>query len=161
MKIIIHSSESTYGNAACIDGIHSKNWGRNKYGVSIGYHFIILNGQITWDHYNQYMDGNIETGRGIDGDPVLDVTEFGAHTYGQNKNAVGICLIGKNGRFTKKQLENLFKLLRQLDSQYGGIEIFQHSDFDKINRPYCAGLDTGKLREEYNNQRDQINVEYN
>jgi hypothetical protein len=127
MKVIIHCSDSAFGNAALID-----SWHREKGWTKIGYQFVILNGNLyNTKTYDTFYDGLIETGR--------HMNETGAHCKGHNKGSIGICLIGKSGMFTDPQLNSLEKLLITLNSKRGGLEIFQHSDFDS-SKPYCAGL---------------------
>jgi len=139
MKIIIHCSDSTFGNAILINQWHKENGWMSKTGISMGYHFDILNGRITSNKYNQIYDGLIEVGRPIDEDNHIETWELGAHTRGRN-NSIGICLIGNSGGFTVAQLEALEALLEELRNLYRELDIEQHSHFDK-NKPYCAGLD--------------------
>ena len=127
MKVIIHCSDSSFGNASLIDSWHrAKGWDK------IGYHFVILNGDLyDTKSYDSFYDGLIETGRHLN--------EMGAHTKGHNKYSIAICLIGKSGKFTVAQLNSLEKLLIILKSKKGNLEVFQHSDFDN-QKSYCAGL---------------------
>lgn len=135
MKVIVHCSDSSFGNAAIID-----NWHRNrpKPFRMIGYHLVILNGHIDSRHHNSRFDGHVETGRPFDDNHVIDSSEWGAHTLGEN-DGIGICLIGKSGEFTENQLKTLMSELINLKTQFGEIKVYQHSDFDK-RKPYCAGL---------------------
>jgi N-acetylmuramoyl-L-alanine amidase len=123
MKLIIHHSASTFGNAAQIQAWHthpSINYSR------IGYHYVILNGCIKKDTYHSHLDGLLETGR--------DESEKGAHCRGHN-NDLGICLIG--GALTDNQLNTLISFI--IDRSDVITEIKQHSDYDK-KKPHCAGL---------------------
>ena len=133
MKVIIHCSASNFGNAALID-----SWHRQKGFSRVGYHFVILNGMIGHKKYHDYFDGAIETGRPLDDDSDMEPDEVGAHTLGHNKS-VGICLVGESAMFTPKQMKSLNILLSILKSQFGSIEVFQHSDFEP-KKPFCAGI---------------------
>jgi len=84
----------------------------------------------------------------LDDDPVVSGTEMGAHVRGYNAQSVGICLIGKSGQFTHEQLDASLRLIGRLERQYPEIEVFQHSDLDK-QKPYCAGLDMGVWKRNY------------
>jgi N-acetylmuramoyl-L-alanine amidase len=126
-KIIIHCSESGYGNAIIIDG-----WHRARGFDNIGYHFVILNNRPF-----EWMDGTIETGR--------EIEKAGAHCKGQNE-AIGICLIGESGKFTPKQYESLKALLKRLHDKYLIEDIYQHSDFDD-KKSFCAGISDAKFAE--------------
>lgn len=142
MNIIIHTSDSEFGNAAIITKWHTskpRNWS------NIGYHYVILNGHLSKKAYNKFYDGHIETGRPLDDDNMIEPFEMGAHTKGHN-DAVGICLIGKNGEYTGKQYSSLEKVIRQILYQFGSVNIYQHSDFSD-EKPNCAGLSIDYMRE--------------
>ena len=139
MIVYIHCSDSKFGNAAMIDGWHSKRGFGNKYGVHIGYHIVILNGQLTSDTYNERWDGHVETGRAFDKDDVISESEQGAHVYGNNEDTLAICLIGETDNFTSKQLNRLMMEIRILRNEKGKFITKQHSDSDP-KKSYCAGL---------------------
>jgi len=134
VKVIIHCSASDFGNAALID-----SWHRARGFAMIGYHYVILNGKLSPHKFHSYFDGHIETGRPLDDDSDLELDEKGAHTWGYN-HAVGICLIGESGKFTNAQMGSLHFLIRKLREQFKEIEVGQHSDYDPVNKPWCAGL---------------------
>ncbi len=134
-KIILHCSQSEYGNAITIGAWH--RWRKFK---KIGYHYIILNGRVHNSvNHDYFFDGVIETGRA----PY----KKGAHCRGHNKNTIGVCLIGMSGQFTEQQMRSLNLLLLHLKDEHKEIEIYQHSYYDK-KKPYCAGLNIYKLRRE-------------
>lgn len=126
-KIVIHCSDSSFGNAVLIDKWHKEN-GCN----GIGYHYVITNGYVTPDHFDHLSDGIIETGRSIYWE--------GAHVKGHNKNSIGICLIGKSGQFTDYQYSALTRLIGKLRESYPDSKIMFHSDLDR-NKPHCPGID--------------------
>jgi len=134
MEIILHCSDSTFGNAALITTWHIKRGFDN-----IGYHKVVLNGYITQYIYNSINDGRIETGRyyGIINNKFI--VQEGAHTLGHNSN-IGICLIGK-GSYTSNQINSLITDIKQIifESNYTITAIKQHSDYSK-EKPFCAGL---------------------
>lgn len=110
--IILHCSDSEFGNAVTID-----RWHRERGMSSIGYHFIIASGRAhRSEEYNRLTDGAIETGRAIE--------EVGAHARaeGMNRRSIGICLIGKN-RFTTKQFASAMRLILALMEQFPEISI--------------------------------------
>lgn len=133
VKIIIHCSDSSFGNAATIT-----SWHLQRGFQTIAYHYVILNGRLSPYKSHMYYDGHIETGRPLDDDADLELDEKGAHAFGYN-NSVGICLIGLSGTFTDNQLRALSHLVKRLRAQFGEIEVIQHSDVDK-KKPHCAGL---------------------
>lgn len=140
MEVIIHCSDSTWGNSTIIDQWHRQNgWS------GIGYHAVILNGQITSKCFNKYFDGIIESGRPFDDNSRIEGWETGAHTKGKN-DRIGVCLIGKSGKFTKKQYESLRTFLDWMKDIYKEIVISQHSQHDP-KKPYCAGLSNEYLKE--------------
>lgn len=135
MKCIIHCSDSGFGNAIMID-----SWHRERGFKAIGYHFVILNGNISAKRHNSYFDGCIETGRPLNMDSLIEPDEVGSHALGYNSSSIGICLIGKSGQFTPAQLRSLHGLIAEIKKHIPDIEVLQHSDVDPVNKPYCAGL---------------------
>ena len=134
-NVIVHCSDSSWGNAVTID-----NWHRTRVPPfkMIGYHYVILNGYLSPYKYNSYFDGHLETGRPLDDDADMELDEEGAHAFGYN-NAVGICLIGLPGTFTPAQLRELTRITNRLRDQFGAIKVMQHSDVE-LKKPQCAGL---------------------
>ena len=148
VKVVLHCSDSGFGNAALISKWHSlpKPDGRGWNGI--GYHYVILNGWLTSTLFNHKFDGYIETGRPLNDDPFVAKSEMGAHVKGFNTNSVGICLIGKSGKFTNNQLNTALKLISELENQFADIEIYQHSELDKA-KPFCAGLDMIRFKNNF------------
>lgn len=133
-KVIIHCSDSSFGNALLID-----KWHRERGWKGIGYHFVILNGCIFKDNYMAENDGLVEVGRAI--------SEIGAHCKGQNEDSIGICLIGER-TFTPKQLYySLPRLLKELNARFGIIsgEIYGHYQFDPGKT--CPNIDMRDLKD--------------
>jgi len=140
-KIIIHCSDSGFGDAATIDG-----WHKERGWDGIGYHYVILNGyRYPGQGYRADEDGLIENGRPIE--------KPGAHCRGANKTSIGICLIGKH-LFTARQLYgSLPKLIRRIGIEtVREIEVKGHYEFDKGKT--CPNIDMDLLRKSLNNGRD-------
>ncbi len=133
-NVIIHCSDSSFGNAALITKWHIEE----RHWETIGYHYVILNGRLSAFKRHSYFDGHLETGRPLDDDSDLELDEKGAHAAGWNMS-VGICLIGLSGTFSDPQLRELNSLIKRLRSQFGEIKVMQHSDVEP-KKPYCAGL---------------------
>lgn len=113
-KIIIHCSATKASQdigAKEIDAWHKKQgW------QEIGYHFVIR------------RNGTVEKGRALE--------KAGAHCKGQNKNSIGICLVGgidDNGKsqnnFTEAQFASLRKLAADLKLQYPNASMHGHNEF--------------------------------
>jgi len=145
MTIILHCSDSFFGNAVMIDTWHAARGFKNSQGIHIGYHYVILNGHLTALKFHKSFDGSIETGRALDDDDKFEFDETAAATLGAN-NCVQICLIGTTGKFTSAQMVSLLKLLSMLREQYGEITVKQHSDFDPKNKPFCAGFTAAQMK---------------
>jgi len=128
-RIIIHCSDSNFGDAATIN-----NWHLQRGFDSIGYHYVVLSGiRYSGDDYNLQEDGMIERGRGD--------TKQGAHVKGHNEDTIGICLIGKNA-FTQKQLfVALPDLLLALVQKHNVLvaNILGHRELD--SKKTCPNLD--------------------
>jgi N-acetylmuramoyl-L-alanine amidase len=131
-KIIIHCSDSEFGDVHLIDQWHKERGFR-----SCGYHYVITNGVITHGKsYNPDLDGIVQPGR--------QLREIGAHCKGHNTESIGICLIGRHA-FTAKQL---YQALPNLILTLGNIgltadDVYGHRDFS--SKP-CPNIDTALLR---------------
>ncbi len=106
--IVIHHSGSAMGSA---ESLTKESLARGF--RSLGYHFVIGNGQGA-------TNGTIAVG------PRWDEQLAGAHTAGPmsehyNRTTIGICLIGDGERrsFTREQVESLKQLVKALQKQYG------------------------------------------
>lgn len=140
INVVIHISDSGWGNAVAID-----SWHRAKGWQCIGYHFVILNGQISPKRHISYFDGQVETGRPCDLDNVISPDEVGAHTLGYNQNSIGICLIGLPGKITDAQMRSLKLILQLIKTKIPNVQVYQHSDLDPVNRPYCASIPKAQM----------------
>lgn len=138
-RVIIHCSDSGWGNAAAIT-----TWHLQRGFSTIAYHYVILNGNLSPYKRHPYFDGSVETGRPLDDDKDLELDEKGAHAFGYN-DSVGICLIGLSGTFTPSQRRSLHHLVKMLRGQFQEIEVLQHSDVSKA-KPHCAGLTSIEMR---------------
>ena len=97
-KIIVHCSDSPWGDAEVIDG-----WHKERGWSGIGYNAVILNGYRKNSHdFDASADGLLQPGRPLE--------KVGSHCYGHNKDSLGICLIGK-AEFTPKQYYTLRQLI--------------------------------------------------
>lgn len=128
-KIIVHCSDSRFGNAALINEWHkARGWS------GIGYHFVILNGHIAPKiDYDLVADGMVDIGRPVE--------QTGAHCEGQNADSIGVCLIGEEN-FTKFQMSSLRATLAWLCATYkiSHDQVFGHRDFDKHGKT-CPNFD--------------------
>lgn len=103
-KIIIHHT----GNPRTIQKIIDLHVTKNKW-TSIGYHFLIgKNGQI-------YCSRDLNTP--------------GAHTYGYNKQAIGVGFFGNFSKVepTEKQIETGKKLVKALKNKFKIKEVIGHN----------------------------------
>ena len=142
--LIVHHSASMFGHALEIDRWHRsppRNW------KMIGYHWVILNGYPIGGLTKpfDFLVGQIEVGRAIDQDTVLEPDEIGAHAYGQNKNTLGVCLVG-NGQFFDKQFFALKYVEQWLRGKKMINEVKGHYEVEKLGYTECPGIDMDKLR---------------
>ena len=132
-SIILHCSDSQFGNAELIDHWHKeRGWKR------IGYHFIILNGLIhAKSTFNDIYDGALETGR--------ELKTIGAHCKGFNRKSIGVCMIGK-AEFTDKQFDTLTFLYGDLCQTFGKeLGIFGHYELD--SKKTCPNVMMDDIRQ--------------
>lgn len=141
-SIIIHCSDSPFGDALTID-----QWHRKRGFDCIGYHFVILNGfpKNLQTSRIPFLDGSIESGR--------DINLPGAHVRGHNETSIGVCLIGQNGDFTSSQMAALKKILWCLKTNYSipVSRILGHYELD--SNKTCPDLDMNIIRNNFMENR--------
>lgn len=144
--IIVHCSDSDHGSAREI-----RQWHQGRGWKDIGYHFVILNGQVTPDLYLAAMDGSIEAGRRLDGDPFIEPDEIGAHALGYNGKSIGVCLIGTT-MFTSRQLGSLLMLLTGLCTiwRIPPANVLGHCETESGRKEgkTCPNFEVGQIRAE-------------
>jgi N-acetylmuramoyl-L-alanine amidase len=104
-RIYLHCSDSDWGEVEEI-----RRWHLQRRFSDIGYHFLICNQFPTYSSLKEgkpreAFDGKIQLGRHIN--------KPGEHLKGDNRNTIGICLVGTN-KFTEKQFKQTQKLLTLL-----------------------------------------------
>lgn len=94
-------------------------------------------------------DGTRVKGRDLDGDGDT-WEEIGAHTYGENDDSIGICLIGGHGsranddfhdHFTKAQEVSLLQAIDRIHDRYGPLAVEGHNDYAA---KACPGFDVDR-----------------
>lgn len=147
--IIVHDSDSPYGNPWAVETWHRKRWGarvleQSGTEIACGYHYLILNGfAYSSRTYDEFSDGEIIAAR----PEWLE----GAHctAQGMNHKSLGVCLIGPDasGAFSDRQKANLFTLLRHLMAVHhlSVANVLGHKEVDPDNKR-DPRLDMEKLR---------------
>jgi len=161
--IVIHQSDSAFGNAAVID-----DWHRERGWSGIGYHWVILNGRIHAGAADAARDAGTATPCSGAAKAAKDVRPecdgmiqegrppecVGAHVRGHNETSLGICLIGigeglpvSEGYITSAQWRALVKLCRELMERYGvSVErVLGHREFPGVAKT-CPGFEVEELR---------------
>lgn len=147
--IIVHESDSSWGTPKAID-----EWHRARGFRAIGYHYVIGNAFPTYaalrrNEPDDSHDGLLMTGRDLDGDSDID-EEIGAHCPGYNSRSIGVCLIGKNGRYSDRQIATLHDLLEGKCRQYGigPAQILGHCETKsgKLEGKRCPSLPMRSVR---------------
>lgn len=135
-KIVVHCSDSAFGDVAEINEWHKARWRASEpSGLHIGYHFVVLNGRRKSSKtYVESDDGFVDTGRPLD--------EIGAHAVGANSDSIGVCLVGKDGVYTIRQLHAASKLVAELCRTWGVAvdDVIGHCDVPGTTKP-CPELD--------------------
>lgn len=133
-KIIIHCSDSNYGDFEAID-----EWHKERGWDGCGYHYLLLNGyRSSTSEYKAEDDGILEKGR--------DDRTAGAHCYGHNGSSIGICIIGKHLFSTSQIFDALPTLLSMLCLEYDLTvdDIYGHHEFN--SNKACPNMDMDMLR---------------
>ncbi len=114
-KIIIHHS-GNHDTPKKIRELHVKEYGWED----IGYHYMIS-----------------RTGRIIKG---RDEEKTGAHAKGENKESIGICLLGNldEKEPTKEQITSLKKLIKELSKKHPIKTIKEHREVKGVKKS-CPG----------------------
>lgn len=127
--IVIHCADTPNGvkhTAVEIDDWHrARNFRRAKAALElqspqlkyIGYHAVIE------------IAGNVVLGR--------DLSEVGAHVEGNNRNTVGVCMIGRD-RFTREQWHALRDLVAKWEQAMPIERIAGHREFNRLKT--CPGF---------------------
>ena len=118
-KLIVHCSGTPDNREVTVDEI--RQWHLKRGWSDIGYHYLVC------------RDGTIRPGR--------RATRIGAHCKGQNKDSIGVCLIGRD-TFTNKQLDSLQKLYDILKNIFE-IQIYGHKDF--TNKKTCPNFNVKEM----------------
>lgn len=121
-KVIVHCSYTTKDMDIGAREIRQWHINDNKW-QDIGYHFVIR------------RNGEVEKGRSLN--------SVGAHTFGENANSIGICLVGgkPDCNFTFMQYRALIALKRTLEKELT-LTWHGHRDFaDKA----CPTFDVNEL----------------
>lgn len=111
-------------------------WHKEKGWAMIGYHFVIR------------RNGNVEKGRPLDDDHLIEPNEVGAHVAGYNSVSIGVCMVGGAKRvvtmvngvkkkslipednFNSLQYDSLVEVLTKLHNQFPKARIVGHRDLN-------------------------------
>ena len=137
-SIVVHCSDSEWGNAEIID-----DWHREKGWSEIGYHYVIENCYPTQNSYADRQprvenDGNVSSGS-------RELLEVGAHVAGFNGKSIGICLIGKKN-FTGKQIDALLRLIWELEHNHLHKAVAIHGHYELYKKKTCPNLEMDYIR---------------
>lgn len=145
--IALHTSDSKWGDVDVI-----RDWHKERGWSDIGYHYVILNGfekGFKGKTRNKYTDGAIREGRPIH----LD----GAHVPELNDKSIGVCLIGKDGEYTDKQLASCRALVVYLMDKYlvpvDKVVGHYETKSGKRQGKTCPDLDMNSFRKSLNSSK--------
>jgi N-acetylmuramoyl-L-alanine amidase len=125
-KVILHCTDSDDAQD-WIDVNEIDKWHKARGWRGVGYHWIIC------------RDGNIQVGR-------LE-NEMGAHTFGQNRDSIGVCWVGSKLP-SEAQIESLFTIFRRAKKKYdiGWDKWFGHYEFD--DKKTCPNINMKIFRDQ-------------
>jgi len=131
-KVILHCSATPNHKHISVQEIDA--WHKARGWQGIGYHYVI------------YVDGETMPGR-----PEY---EQGAHCKGENKNSIGVCLIGTD-RFGEMQVHSLVRLYMKMALRYG-INWDQWKGHYEFANKHCPGIDMNVVRHMFKLKDDDI-----
>lgn len=112
-QIIVHCADTPSSMDIGVEEI--RKWHTEERGWSdIGYHYVIR------------RDGKLEEGRPLD--------RYGAHCSGQNRDSIGICLVGRDA-FNTEQYESLRGIIRGLVERFGPLTVHGHCEYSDKTCP--------------------------
>jgi N-acetylmuramoyl-L-alanine amidase len=138
--IVIHHSDSDFGDVKQIDAWHKERGFCSPSGIHCGYHYVILCGYRKPSVWRGSDDGAIEVGRPEE--------EKGAAVKGHNEESIHICLIGKT-KFTRNQWVALKQLVDRLLLTYTKAEVVGHKDLEATE---CPTFDVKEWWERWKNE---------
>lgn len=128
-EIIIHCFDLSWGTEK-----ECNKWHKRRGFKETGYHFIILNGQVSPDEYLSILDGQIT--------PARPLQYAGAHCRGHNDNSIGIALVGKD-LFRVASINSLVALCDFLDKHYDKkLKLTNHYTYSKSKT--CPNFDAAQ-----------------
>lgn len=142
--IIIHCSDSAYGDVALIDEWHKARGFERPERLSlpkhVGYHYIITSARTgPGKHREPDEDGRIH--------PCREHHENGAHARGYNEVSIGICLIGnKETGFSAAQFASMLALTYQLQLAYDIPDEHVLGHYEVNEDKTCPELDMDHVR---------------
>lgn len=142
--IVLHCSDSSGGTAVDVHKWHTYAPPEGNGWSDTGYQFVIENGLSLSGDYDEDRDGLVV--------PCRPMETPGAHARDHNgvgisnSNSIGVCLIGKDGVFTPRQILELGDLVVRLQAQFDipPERVVGHRDVD--NRKTCPDFDVGLIR---------------
>lgn len=152
--LIIHTSDSKWGSVDAIREWHTLPSPKGRGWSDIGYHYAITNGYLTYKDLKNLKpdsaaDGKEWTGRDIDKDGNVD-EEIGAHCLGYNDKSLGICLVGSDGKYTEKQIEQLYatclRLMTRYDIPVTNVLGHYETESGKMEGKTCPDTDMREVR---------------
>lgn len=139
--IVIHDSDSPYGNAFIIDSWHATRGFLYEHKASgtpihVGYHFLVLNGHYYGSQeYIEDTDGQVIRCRPENVDGAHCYSKDGNPLNDLNEKSLAVCFIG-NELLTSKQLASGIALVSKLQKKYGIAteKVVGHKEMDTINK---------------------------
>lgn len=114
-RIYFHCSGSEWGDVETIRSWHVDPFPRGRGWSDIGYHYVITNLFPQYMNWKDSIPMKEFDGAVWEGRPLKRV---GAHVQGDNKDTVGVCLVG-NEHFSCNQIDAGAELAAQLCRRFG------------------------------------------
>lgn len=117
-----------------------KQWHQARGWRTVGYHFFVT------------ANGEVQSGRKLDEDMIIEKDEVGAHALGFNDESIGICMHG-NQFFIPQQFRAQAKLIEDLKKQFGltNDAVIGHNEIPSAKKQgkTCPNYDVKRFKDHY------------
>lgn len=143
--VIVHCSDSAWGDLAEINRWHKARGFDGPGGIFVGYHYLILNGFPTYGGLKDHKRLEAEDGLIVQ---ARSERWWGCHALGYNDRSIGICLVGV-ADFTPRQMRAAVGLVNSLRRVHGVPvdNVLGHCETALAGGKSCPNINMHRFRE--------------